>query len=117
MAQLSDDCFAFSGALMPVEEAVRLMSEQVPPIAETETVPLGQAQGRVIADDVVAAISVPSFDNSAVDGYAVRHADIAASGETVLRIIDRVTARAGPIPSTCRRIAAPRVRASSFPPA
>jgi molybdopterin molybdotransferase len=96
MAQLSDDCFAFSGGLMPVEEAVRLMSEQVPPIAETETVPLGQAQGRVIADDVVAAISVPSFDNSAVDGYAVRHADIAASGETVLRIVDRVTAGARP---------------------
>jgi molybdopterin molybdotransferase len=96
MAQLSDDCFAFSGALLPVEEAARLMSEQVPPIAETETVPLLQAQGRVAVGDVVAPISVPSFDNSAVDGYAVRHSDIAASGETVLRIIDRVTAGAQP---------------------
>ena len=40
MAQLSDDCFAFGGSLLPVEEAMRLMAAQVPPVAEVETLAL-----------------------------------------------------------------------------
>lgn len=94
MAQLTDDCFAFSGPLLPVEDATRLMTEHVPVIAETEALPLAGALGRVIAADVIAPVSLPPFDNSAVDGYAVRHADIAAAGETALTIIDRVAAGA-----------------------
>jgi molybdopterin molybdotransferase len=92
MAQLSDDCFAFGGALMPVAEMERLIAERITPVVETETVPLAAARGRVIAHDVLAPINLPPFDNSAVDGYAVRHADLAASGDTRLRIVDRVTA-------------------------
>ena len=42
-----------------------------------ETVPLDAALGRVLAVDVAAAVSVPPFDNSAMDGYAVRAADLA----------------------------------------
>ncbi len=94
MAQLSDDCFAHKGPLLAVEEAARLMAEQVPPITEVETVGLNDALGRVIAADVLAPIPLPSFDNSAVDGYAVRHGDVAASGETRLKLIDRVQAGA-----------------------
>jgi molybdopterin molybdotransferase len=92
MAQLSDDCFAFGGSLLPVEEAMRLMAAQVPPIAEIETAPLAQALGRVVAANVISSIPLPSFDNSAVDGYAVRHADIAPASETRLRLVDRVMA-------------------------
>ena len=44
-----------------------------------EDVPLGQARGRVLAADVVAAVPLPSFDNSAMDGYAVRAADLAGA--------------------------------------
>ena len=54
--------------------------------------PLDAARGRVLARDVVAPIDLPPFDNSAVDGYAVRHADLEPSGETRLAIVDRVTA-------------------------
>lgn len=92
MAQLSDDCFAFGGSLLPVEDATRRMAEHVPPVAETETVPLAHALGRVLATAVVAPIPLPPFDNSAVDGYAVRHADIAAEGETRLEVVGRVPA-------------------------
>jgi len=92
MAQLSDDCFAFGGALMPVAEMERLIAERISPVVETETVPLAGARGRVIAHDVLAPINLPPFDNSAVDGYAVRHADLAAAGDTRLRIVDRITA-------------------------
>jgi molybdopterin molybdotransferase len=44
-----------------------------------EDVPVGQAYGRVLAADVVAAVALPSFDNSAMDGYAVRAADLAGA--------------------------------------
>jgi molybdopterin molybdotransferase len=68
MAQLTDDCFAFSGPLMPLEEMERLIAERITPVKETETVPLGAARGRVLAADLVAPVSLPPFDNSAVDG-------------------------------------------------
>ncbi len=92
MAQLSDDCFAFSGPLMPVEEVERLIAERVSPVTESEDVRLGEARGRVLAADVVAPISLPPFANSAVDGYAVRHADLARAGETRLPVMGRASA-------------------------
>ena len=92
MAQLTDDCFAFSGPLLPIAEAERLITERVKPVAEIETVPLLAARGRVVARDIVAPLSLPPFDNSAVDGYAVRHADLDAGRETRLVVADRLTA-------------------------
>jgi molybdopterin molybdotransferase len=92
MAQLSDDCFAHGGALLPVDHAMRLMTEQIPPVAETEAVPLAAALGRVIAVDLATPIDLPPFDNSAVDGYAVRHADVADGDEMGLRVVDQVFA-------------------------
>jgi molybdopterin molybdotransferase len=92
MAQLSDDCFAFGGALLPVDEASKRMAAHVPPVAETERVPLVDTLGRVVARDVIADVALPPFDNSAVDGYAVRHADLAASGDTRLRLAGRLQA-------------------------
>ncbi len=94
MAQLTDDCFAFSGPLLAVEDAAKLMAEQVPAIPDTEIVPLSDALGRVVTGNINAPVSLPPFDNSAVDGYAVRHADIAASGETALTVAGRAAAGA-----------------------
>jgi molybdopterin molybdotransferase len=53
----------------------------------TERVALSRAHGRVLADEVVAPIALQPFDNSAMDGYAFRHADLAGDGETKLRLI------------------------------
>ena len=92
MAQLTDDCFAFSGPLLPVAEVERIIRERVVPVAEIETVALKAAGGRVIARDVVAPIALPPFDNSAVDGYAVRHADLDREVETRLAVVERVMA-------------------------
>src|SRR5205085_9730897 len=99
MAQLTDDCFAFSGPLLPVAEAERLIHERVAPVPELETVPLAAARGRVVARDIVAPIDLPPFDNSAVDGYAVRHADLARARETRPAIVARVTAGIAPSPA------------------
>jgi molybdopterin molybdotransferase len=92
MAQLSDDCFAFSGPLLPVAEAERLIGERVAPVRETVRVTLREAEGRVLAADLFAPVDLPPFDNSAVDGYAVRAEDLDATGETRLAIVDRAAA-------------------------
>ena len=92
MAQLTDDCFAFSGPLLTLAEMERLIGERIAPVAETETVPLRGARGRISAADIVAPVDLPPFDNSAVDGYAVRHADLAVDSDTKLTIAGRLTA-------------------------
>ncbi len=96
MAQLSDDCFAFGGALMRIEDAAALIAERLPVLAGIETVSLARADGRVAAEDVFAGHAVPPFANSAVDGYAVRYADLAASGDTRLPVRGRLPAGAAP---------------------
>jgi molybdopterin molybdotransferase len=92
MAQLTDDCFVFSGPLLPIAEMERLIAERVIPVAEVEQISLRAAMSRVVANDVVAPIDLPPFDNSAVDGIAVCYDQLATDGETQLHIIDRVTA-------------------------
>jgi molybdopterin molybdotransferase len=59
----------------PFDEAVRIVREHALPL-ESEEVGLEEAQGRTLAQRIVAAESVPPFDNSTVDGYAVRSADL-----------------------------------------
>jgi molybdopterin molybdotransferase len=92
MAQLTDDCFAFSGPLLPLAEMERLIGERIAPVAETERVALRSARGRVTAADIKAPVDLPPFDNSAVDGYAVRHADLESGGDTKLLVAGRLTA-------------------------
>jgi molybdopterin molybdotransferase len=94
MAQLTDDCFAFAGPLMPIAEMERLIETRISPVAETEEVSLRDGLGRVLAREVMAGLDLPPFDNSAVDGFAVRHRDVAPSGETRLAVVDRVQAGA-----------------------
>jgi molybdopterin molybdotransferase len=94
MAQLTDDCFAFSGPLLRLDDMERLIGERIAPVAETERIPLHGACGRVVAGDVKAPIDLPPFDNSAVDGYAVRHADLRSDGDTTLAISGRLAAGA-----------------------
>ena len=94
MAQLSDDCFAFGGPLMAVDEALSIITSRLTPVEGVEIVTLGKADGRTLAADVIAPINIPSFMNSAVDGYAVRGEDVPASGERAFEIQDRVAAGA-----------------------
>jgi molybdopterin molybdotransferase len=95
MAQLTDDCFALSGPLLPLEEMERLIAERIVPVAEIEAMSLANTRGRVLAADLVASIDLPPFDNSAVDGYAVRHADLNAGGDTTLKVSIRLQAGQG----------------------
>src|SRR6202047_3665027 len=92
MAQLSEDCFAFGGTLLGVDAALALIDERVTPLSGEETVPLGEACGRILARDLVAEIDVPPHANSAVDGYAVAHADLLPDRDTVMPVGGRAAA-------------------------
>lgn len=92
MAQLGNDSFAAGAALMPLEEAAELLLARVPCVEGTEEIPLAEAVGRVLAKPVLAPIDLPPFDNSAVDGYAVRFQDLAVNVETTLAVSGRVAA-------------------------
>ena len=106
MAQLSDDCFAFGGSLLDIDAARRMIFERVRPVDGIEPVPLRRALGRTLAHDITAPIAVPGFDNSAVDGYAVRFDDLDPASDTVLRCVDRIAAGHDPTAALTAGLAA-----------
>ncbi|QNK76097.1 molybdopterin molybdotransferase MoeA [Variovorax sp. PAMC28562] len=76
---------------MPLDEAVASLLAKAAPAVGTESVLTFEADGRVLAQDVVSALTVPPRDNSAMDGYAVRAADC-ATADSVLQVTQRIPA-------------------------
>jgi molybdopterin molybdotransferase len=72
---------------MPVEKAREHIRAFLSPVTAVEHLNIRAALGRVLAQDVVSPINVPQHDNSAMDGYAVRFADLNADAEATLKII------------------------------
>ena len=108
MAQLKDDCFAFDGQLMPLDDALTILTERLGPVTGTEDVPLRRGLDRILSDDVIAGRDVPPRDNSAVDGYAVFFDDLKADGETRLAVTGRLAA-GHPLDRAARRGEALRI--------
>jgi len=77
--------------LLPLDEALRQLLSHALPLRETEQVPTMEADGRVLAQDVVSALHVPPHDNSAMDGYAMRCADALIPGAQ-LAVSQRIAA-------------------------
>ncbi|MCJ2134607.1 molybdopterin molybdotransferase MoeA [Methylobacterium sp. J-026] len=101
MGRLNPDCFDAAPVPLRVADAVALIRDRLPVLSGVETVPLGRADGRILAEDLIAPLDLPPFDNAAVDGYALRAADLAPAGETRLALGGRVpaghaTVEAGP---------------------
>lgn len=94
MAQLSADSFLFGHDLLSVAQALDEIRARVRAVEGTEEIALTEAEGRVLAHDVVAPIPLPPFANSAVDGYAVRFSDLATDGQTRLSVNGRIIAGA-----------------------
>jgi molybdopterin molybdotransferase len=94
MAQLSDDCFAFGGPMMSVDEAVAIIAARVTAVRDVETVDLRHADGRVLAASISAPLPLPPFTNSAVDGYAVRSGDLSGDTEQTFPVAGRIQAGA-----------------------
>ncbi|MFT7246183.1 MAG: molybdopterin molybdotransferase [Candidatus Azotimanducaceae bacterium] len=78
------------GSLIPVDAAIQQLTARARVLVGIETVSLLSSLGRVLAEDIVALNSVPTADNSAMDGYAVRAADVSAG--VAVTISDRIPA-------------------------
>jgi len=65
-----------TNGLISLETALSQMLSRISPLTESETLPLAACFGRVAAEDIISPVNVPGFDNSAMDGYAVRLADV-----------------------------------------
>ncbi len=92
MTKMHEGCGGSSAALR-VAEARRYILDHIEPVRGWECVAVRQALDRVLARDLIAPCDVPAYDNSAMDGYAVRGADLRAEGDTPLRVVG--TALAG----------------------
>ncbi|TDQ43138.1 gephyrin-like molybdotransferase Glp [Tepidicella xavieri] len=78
--------------LMALEEALSRLLSGVEPLAQTEVVSSFEADGRVLAEDLVSALDVPGHDNASMDGYAVRIADVTAAAGQALPVTQRIAA-------------------------
>lgn len=68
----------YNHPMLELEDALQRILAAVP-AAATERVPLDRAHGRILAEQILSPVDLPLFDNSAMDGYAVRAADLAAA--------------------------------------
>lgn len=95
-----------TGRLLSVDVALHRGLALAEPVSETETVPLGAATGRVLAADALTPIPLPPFDNSAMDGYGLRLADLCGPAPWRLPVGGRIAAGdpapAEPIPGATR---------------
>ena len=82
--------------LVPVDQAIMRGLSMVSPVEGAEMLPLQQATGRVLAQDSVAPVPLPLFDNAAMDGYALRLADLVGRGPWVLPVAGRICAGDAP---------------------
>ncbi|MGZ5200545.1 MAG: molybdopterin molybdotransferase MoeA [Telluria sp.] len=92
LAQVASCISGYDPDALPVRDAQRIIRHFVTPVRAIEQVALRSALGRVLAQDVTSPINVPAHDNSAMDGYALRGADLNADAPTTLRVIDTVYA-------------------------
>jgi molybdopterin molybdotransferase len=75
-----------------VPRAQELILSMLAPVTGTERLFVRHALGRVLAEDAISPINVPATDNSAMDGYAVRHADLSADAPVQLKVVGTVLA-------------------------
>jgi len=82
----TDHCADSMNSLTLAEAQARIC-ESVTPISGVERIPIKQARGRILAEKLTAPIDLPPFPNSAMDGYALRHADVAGQTDALLTVI------------------------------
>ena len=122
-AKLIDDCFVLDKDRLPHDEAIAILKSRVRPVVGVEQVPLADAAGRFLAEDIVSPRAIPAHDNAAVDGYAFAHAAYdhgpgreaqgsrrSRCGSSVQRALRRAAARCASSPARSCRQASTRWR-------
>ena len=87
IAQIAEELQGYDPKALSAQAVNDFLNRLVTPVAETESLPIFQALGRVLAQDIVSPISVPPHDNSAMDGFAFAGADLSTDRPTRLRIV------------------------------
>ncbi|OKH15185.1 gephyrin-like molybdotransferase Glp [[Limnothrix rosea] IAM M-220] len=82
--------------MIPVNEAEAIILKAIAPLTETEIVGLGEGHGRILATEVTGKLDIPHWDNSAMDGYAIRAADVPEQ-PVKLQVIETIPA--GEVPT------------------
>jgi molybdopterin molybdotransferase len=93
LTQIAAELAGYDPQALSAETVNAFLSKLVEPVTQTETVPIFQALGRVLAADVVSPISVPPHDNSAMDGYAFTGTQLSEATPLTLQVVG--TALAG----------------------
>lgn len=91
LIQITESIEGFNAESLRVDIAQQAIASFIEPIAHTEHVPIKQALGRTLVSDITAPISVPSYDNSAMDGYAFSGDDL-TPGETTFKVVGKAFA-------------------------
>ncbi len=89
---VSDNSCDVRQTLMPLEQALAELEARAVPVSANEQVALKESLGRVLAQDLVSSINVPPADNSAMDGYAIRAADLFDNGKKEFVVSQRICA-------------------------
>ncbi len=77
----------FDPAAVPVADACAVIARTIQPVTAVERLAVRASLGRVLAEDLLSPIDVPAHDNAAMDGYAVRHADLNDAGSSALQVV------------------------------
>ncbi len=86
LQQIASCVSGYDPSALPVAQAQEFIARLVPRVQTIEMLALRSSLGRVLARDIVSGFDVPAHDNSAMDGYALRGADLARQGDTVLQV-------------------------------
>ena len=92
LQQVTSCLSAYDPDALPVRDAQRIIGDFIAAVDGVEELPLLSALDRVLAADIISPISVPAHDNSAMDGYALRAADLSTDAQTTLAVIGTVYA-------------------------
>ncbi|TVQ57222.1 MAG: molybdopterin molybdenumtransferase MoeA [Rhodobacteraceae bacterium] len=116
--KLRNDCFALPRGVdwTPVDAALARLRETLTPVCEPETVPLAEADGRILAEPAVAVRAHPPAANAAVDGYAFAHASLGAGDVARLRLVDGRAAAGAPFRAAVPPGAALRILTGALVP-
>ena len=86
LQQIASCVAGYDPNALPVAQASEFIARLVPRVHAVESLPIRSALGRVLARDLMSSFDVPSHDNSAMDGYALRSVDLAAAADTLIEI-------------------------------
>jgi molybdopterin molybdotransferase len=87
LAEIAQRLQGYDPQALPAGHVNAFLAQLVQPVAQQETLPLMQALGRILAQDVVSPISVPPHDNSAMDGYAFHGSELHSDQPTPLKVV------------------------------